>query len=89
MRLASAYSDLDRAYARRLIELWTQFARTGRMPNQSNGSEWPVANAERPTPRYVEVTASFIRERKFEFEERCEQFFRPLMPLYRRPSYGR
>lgn len=84
IRFSSAYTELDRAYSWKLISIWTEFAKTGKMPNLSNGQEWPVANWHNPEPKYVEVTAFFERERKFEFEERCEEFWKPLLELYKR-----
>lgn len=83
-KLRNHFNDLDRAFSLQLLELWTYFAKNGRMPKQSNGKEWPTADAHRPTPRYVEINGAYNREWKFEFEDRCESFFRPLLPLYKR-----
>ena len=42
------------------------------MPNLVDGSNWPQSNLHNPKPRFVEINNNFLRERKFEFEERCE-----------------
>ena len=83
-RVPNQFTDLDRKFSLQLLELWTTFAKTGRMPNQSNGKQWPISNKHNPAPKYVEVNANYIRKRKFEFEERCDSFWRPLLPLYKR-----
>ena len=83
-KLRNHFNHLDRAFALRLLELWTYFAKNGRMPKQSNGKEWPTSNERTPAPRYVEISNKYVREWKFEFEDRCESFFRPLLPRYKR-----
>ena len=83
-KLRNHFNQLDRTFALRLLELWTRFAKNGRMPKQSNGKEWPVSNVHNPAPRYVEINNKYLRERKFEFEDRCESFFRPLLFHYKR-----
>ena len=83
-RVPNHFTDLDRKFSFQLLELWTSFAKTGKMPNQSNGKRWPIATKHNPATRYVEINANFVRERKFEFEERCDLFWRPLLPFYKR-----
>lgn len=83
-KLRNHFNDLDRSFALRLLELWIYFSKNGRMPKQSNGKEWPISNKHHPAPRYVEINNQYAREWKFEFEDRCESFFRPLLPLYKR-----
>ena len=83
-KLRNHFNDLDRLFSLELLELWTFFAKNGRMPKLTNGQEWPTSDASSPTPRYVEINGAYNREWKFEFEDRCETFFRPLLPLYKR-----
>lgn len=54
------------------------------MYDLDSGKKWPVSNKYHPKPRYVEINDKYLRERKFEFEERCEEFWRPLLPFYKK-----
>ena len=83
-KMRNHFNDLDREFALRLLEIWTYFAKNGKMPKQSNGEEWPISNEHNPVPRYVEINNQYVREWKFEFEDRCESFFWPLLPSYKR-----
>ena len=83
-RFPSKFTDLDRSFSLELVRIWTHFARNGKMPKQTGGKEWPVSNRESPRPKYVEINGHFLREWKFEFEDRCNSFFRPLLPIYKR-----
>ena len=79
------FTDLDREFSLKLVHLWTSFARDGKMPNQQpSNREWPSTNKQHPKPRYVEINTKFTREREFELEKRCEEFWRPLLSLYKR-----
>ena len=82
--ISSQFTDLDRKFSLQLLGLWTTFAKTGEMPYQSNGKQWPISNKHHPKPKFVEINVNYIRERKFEFEERCESFWRSLLLLYKR-----
>jgi carboxylesterase type B len=83
IRVPNEFTDLDRKFSLQILSLWTSFAKTGKM-YQSNGKKWPTSNKHYPTPRYVELNANFIRERKFEFEERCNKLWKPLLSHYKR-----
>ena len=83
-RFRSRYTDLDRMFSLELLRLWTEFARNGKMPRQTSGKEWPVSNNRSPKPRFVEINNHFLREWNFEFEDRCDRFFRPLLSIYKR-----
>ena len=78
------FTDLDRSFALKMVELWTHFAKHGKMPNQSNGEEWPVSDQHHPAPRYVEINHEYTRERKFEFEDRCNHLWKRYLPFYKR-----
>ena len=84
LRFPSKFTQLDRSFSLELLRLWTHFARNGHMPKQTNGKQWPVSNRASPRPRFVEINSHFLREWKFEFEDRCDTFFRPLLPIYKR-----
>ena len=83
-KVPTQFTDVDRAFSLKLIELWTSFSRNGKMPNQSSGKQWPTSNKCSPTLRYVEINANYTREKKFEFEDRCDLVWRPLLPFYRK-----
>ena len=84
LRFRSKFTDLDRSFSLEFLRLWTHFAQNGQMPTQTSGKKWPVSNRESPRPRFVEINGHFLREWKFEFEDRCNSFFRPLLPIYKR-----
>lgn len=84
-RVPNQFTDMDRAFSTVVLDLWTSFARNGRMLDQRpTGKRWPVSNRRSPMPRYVEINSKYIREHKFEFEQRCNAFWKPLLPLYAR-----
>ena len=83
-RFRSKFTDLDRSFSLELLRLWTYFARNGQMPRQTNNKGWPVSNRASPRPKFVEINSHFLREWKFEFEDRCDSFFRPLLSIYKR-----
>ena len=82
--VSNQFNDLDRQFSADLLELWVYFAKNGRMPKLAGGSEWPAQNKHHSAPRYVEINGRFLREWKFEFEERCDKFWAPLLNLYKR-----
>ena len=82
-RSPERFTDVERQFSLKLVEIWAYFSRNGRMPRQSNGKEWPISTKGQPQPRYVELNNKYIRERKFEFEERLETVWRPLLPFFR------
>ena len=83
--LQNHFTDLDREFSLKLIELWATFARDGKMPVQRpSGREWPVATKHHPKPRYVEINNKFTREISPEKVVRCEEFWRPLLSLYKK-----
>ena len=82
-RVPDEFTDMDRHFSSVLLELWTSFAKNGKMPDQRpTGKRWPVSNKRRPAPRYVEINSKYIREHEFEFEQRCNLFWKPLLPFY-------
>ena len=83
-RLRNEFNDLDRDFALKLLEIWVTFAKESRLPRLSNGNYWPSADKYNPKLRYVEINGPFLRERKFEFESRCNNFWRQLLPFYKR-----
>lgn len=84
-RIPNQFSDTDRSFSKLIIDLWTSFSRNGQMPNQHpTGKKWPISNKYSQKPKYVEINTKYVREHKFEFEERCETFWKPLLPFYKR-----
>lgn len=83
-RLEKEFTELDRKFSKNLIEIWTTFAKNGKMVNLSNGKKWPKSNRHDLEPKYVEINGKFLRKRKFEFEDRCKDFWLPLLPFYKR-----
>lgn len=74
------FTDLDRDFSLKLIELWASFARNGKMPNQQpSNKRWPTSNRYRPKPHYVEINDKYIRKIRPEKVKRCEQFWSPLL----------
>lgn len=67
-----------------MMQIWATFAKTGKMPELTSGEEWPASDKSDPYPRYVEINGYYRREHKFEFEERCNKFWRDLLPLYKK-----
>lgn len=84
LRFPKHFTDLDRKYSLQLMQIWASFIRDGELPRLSDGNEWPVINKHNPKPRYVEINHNYVRERKLEFEDRCEEFYRPLLPFFKR-----
>lgn len=83
-RLKNQFNDLDREFASKLLNLFVYFSKHSKMYDLDSGKKWPVSNKYHPKPRYVEINDKYLRERKFEFEERCEEFWRPLLPFYKK-----
>lgn len=68
----------------KLIDLWTTFAKESRMPKLTSNDEWPSSNKHNPKPIYIEINDDYTRERKFEFEERCNKYWHSLLTEYKR-----
>ena len=81
--METIFNDLDRKFSLKLMDLWTTFAKNGKMNRLTNGNEYPFSNKSNPKPKYVEINGNFLREKKFEFEERCRKVFKNLINKYK------
>jgi carboxylesterase type B len=53
------YTDNERDFSRRIIDSWTTFAKTGRMPQQLFGIEWPLYTKDNPS--FLEMNTTSVR----------------------------
>jgi len=85
IRIRNRFTDLDRSFSLKLISIWAHFANHNRLPRlQPSNKVWPTSNRKNPTPRYVEINEIYTRENDFEQKTRCEQIWRPLLPLFKK-----
>lgn len=83
--MPNQFTDADRRFSLKLIKLWTSFARNGKLPRlKPSNLEWPISNSYQSKPRYVEINNRFTREYKFEFEQRCNELWKPVLSIYKK-----
>ena len=49
------YTQEERDFSRRIIDSWTMFAKTGKLPKHLDGIQWPVYTKD--TPAFMEMDA--------------------------------
>lgn len=54
------FNQDEKDFSRRIIDSWTSFAKTGKMPKQMNGLDWPAYTKESPAFMEMNSTSSRI-----------------------------
>ena len=50
------FTDLDRKFSLKLINLWASFAKNGEMPNlEPDDKKWPSSNKNDSQPKFVQI----------------------------------
>lgn len=69
------FDDNDRAFSRELIEVFAEFAHSGKPTRLSNNQSWPASDAEKEQLNYVNLDLNRRELRPFDLEKRCNRLW--------------